>query len=137
MATDLPGGGNLQSGGLNATSVAVADVNGDGKTRFGCRDLPQQIAALVVATAASAAVSVLFRNGDGTFQAVVSYATGSQDANSVPVADVNGDGKPDIVVASACVSNPYYCEPGAGVLGVLLGNGDGTFQAARIQDSAA
>ena len=122
------------AGGLNATSVAVADVNGDGKPDLVVAICPNN-SGFSCGNGASAAVSVLFGNGDGTFQAVVSYATGSQDANSVAVADVNGDGKPDIVVASACVSNPYYCEPGAGVLSVLLGNGDGTFQAARIQDS--
>jgi len=81
----------------------VADVNGTA-TRFGGRDLPNNSA--LVWQRRKRCVSVLFGNGDGTFQAVVSYATGSQDANSVAVADVNGDGKPDIVVASACVSNP-------------------------------
>ncbi len=122
------------AGGLNATSVAVADVNGDGKPDLVVAICPNN-SGFSCGNGASAAVSVLFGNGDGTFQAVVSYATGSQDANSVAVADVNGDGKPDIVVASACVSNPYYCEPGAGVLSVLLGNGDGTFQAAMTYAS--
>jgi hypothetical protein len=43
-------------------------------------------------------VGVLLANGDGTFQAAVSYGSGG--ASSVAVADVNGDGKPDLLVAS-------------------------------------
>ncbi len=44
---------------------------------------------------------------------------------SVAVADVNGDGKPDLVV-----TNHTSGSNGNGTVGVLLGNGDGTFQTA-------
>ena len=73
-------------------SVAVADVNGDGKPD------------LVVANYGSNTVSVLLGNGNGTFQAQQTFATGTIPY-SVAVADVNGDGKPDLVVANYC-SNP-------------------------------
>ena len=43
---------------------------------------------------------MLLGNGDGSFQAARSYGTASYDASSVAVADVNGDGKPDLVVAN-------------------------------------
>ena len=46
-------------------SVAVADVNGDGKPD------------LVVANDSSDTVSVLLGNGDGTFQAQQTFATGT------------------------------------------------------------
>ena len=46
-------------------------------------------------------VGVLLGNGNGTFQTAVTYGSG---ANYFPfgvaVADVNGDGRPDIVAAN-------------------------------------
>ena len=62
------------------------------------------------------------------FLPLVIYSSGGPFAASVDVADVNGDGKPDLVVANDC---PIGCSPeGLGVVGVLLCNGDGTFQSA-------
>ena len=82
-------------------------MNGDGKPD------------LVVANRCySNTVSVLLGNGNGTFQAQQTFATGTSPC-SVAVGDVNGDGKPDLVVAND-VSN---------TVSVLLGNGNGTFQA--------
>ena len=68
--------------------MAVGDVNGDGKPD------------LVVANDGSNTVSVLLGNGNGTFQAQQTFATGTEP-NSVAVGDLTGDGKPDIVVANA------------------------------------
>ncbi len=50
-------------------------------------------------------VGVLLGNGDGTFQTAVTYDSGGYEAISVAVADVNGDGKPDLVVANRCADN--------------------------------
>jgi len=104
-------------GGFGATSVAVADVNGDGKPD------------LLVAT--GSAVGVLLGNGDGTFQTVTKYSSGGLTALSVAVADVNGDAKPDLVVANWCTDSSCT----ASSVGVLLGNGDGTFQTAVTYNS--
>jgi hypothetical protein len=55
------------------------------------------------------------------------YGSGGSIAQSVAVADVNGDGKPDLLVANCGIG----CGgSGKGTVGVLLGNGDGTFQTA-------
>jgi hypothetical protein len=89
--------------------VRVADVNGDGKPD------------LVEANFTASGVSIFLGNGNGTFQAPVNIAVGNY-ADTVEVADVNGDGKPDLVTAN-------FRYPNTGSLSVLLGNGNGTFQA--------
>jgi hypothetical protein len=114
------------SGGVLATWVAVADVNGDGKP-----DLLVTNLCVNTSSCANGTVSVLLGNGDGTFHAAVAYDSGGIAAESVAVADMNGDRKPDLVVSNCTNCSTY----GDGSVGVLLGNGDGTFQAAHAIDS--
>ena len=86
----------------------LGDVNGDGKPD------------IIVANQGSNSIGVLLGNGNGTFQPEQTFATGYAPL-SVTLGDVNGDGKPDIAVA--------YRGASSNKVGVLLGNGDGTFQA--------
>jgi hypothetical protein len=114
---------SYNSGGNGNSNVAVADVNGDGK--------PDIVSANYFGgggcTGSPGGVAVLLGNGDGTFQSPVAYSSGGSEAIAVAVADVNGDGKPDLLVANPCPAG--YCQGyGDGVVGMLLGNGDGTFQ---------
>jgi uncharacterized protein (DUF2141 family) len=104
--------------GYNPYSVAVADVNGDGKLDLIVANEEQN------KNNPEGSVSVLLGNGDGTFQAPVNYDSGGQSAFSVSLADVNGDGKLDLVVANGC--DKTNCSLGG--VGVLLGKGDGTFK---------
>ena len=94
--------------GYAPVSLALGDVNGDGKPD------------LAVANDYSGTVSVLLGNGDGTFQGQTqqTFATGGSP-ESVALADLTGDGKSDLVVANDADNN----------VSVLLGNGNGTFQA--------
>ncbi|HVI08979.1 MAG TPA: FG-GAP-like repeat-containing protein [Candidatus Binatia bacterium] len=113
------GDGTFQPGGSYATSVnpesiVAADFRNNGKID------------LAVACNGGIGVSVLLGNGDGTFQNAVSYATPS--AFWVAAADLNGDGKLDLAVANFNVGGAGH--PPASEASVLLGNGDGTFQAA-------
>jgi len=45
-------------------------------------------------------VGVLLGNGNGTFQAQITFAAG-HSPRSVVTADVHGDGKPDLIVANS------------------------------------
>jgi hypothetical protein len=110
------------SGAWDAYSVAVADVNGDGKP-----DILVANYCIAKVNCTNGLVGVLLGNGDGTFQAAVTYRSGGRHSVSLVVADVNDDGKPDVLVANQCFSQANCA--GGGV-GVLLGNGNGTFQTA-------
>src|SRR6516165_4581379 len=92
--------------GLNPQSVAIGDLNGDGK--------PDLVTANYNYN--SGTVSVLLGNGDGTFGPRTDYATGF-DPHSVAIGDLSGDGKPDLVVANT----------NSNTVSVLLGNGNGSF----------
>lgn len=110
----------------NSTWVSLADVNGDGKPDI---VVANWCAAFVVsACPEGASVSVLIGNGDGTLQPAVTYPTGGYYAFSVLTADVNGDGKLDLIVANGCLVGVSTVCPSSGSVGVLLGNGNGTFK---------
>jgi len=68
-------------------------------------------------------ISVLLGNGDGTFQPAESFVAGA-GPTALVVGDFNGDGRLDVAVADGGDGNVK--EQG---VSILLGNGDGTFQA--------
>jgi outer membrane protein assembly factor BamB len=103
FSTVVQGKGSF-SEGLDV--LAVADVDGDGK--------PDVIgASFYQAMQSPQNVSVSLGVGDGSFQAPELYAAGEYP-EAIAVADFNGDGHPDFVVA------------GDGAR-VFLNQGDGTF----------
>jgi hypothetical protein len=87
--------------------VAAGDFNADGKLD------------LAVTNGNDNTLTILLGNGDGTFTASATPATGTVPL-SVAAGDFNGDGKLDLAVANV----------GDTTVTILLGNGDGTFTAA-------
>jgi hypothetical protein len=77
--------------GGGSYSVAIGDLNGDGKPD------------LATANYVGSTVSVLLNRGDGTFQAKLDYRTGSYP-NAVAIGDLNGDGSPDLAIKNYLVS---------------------------------
>ena len=107
-----------KTSGYNPYSVAIADVNGDGTPDLIVANEQQS------KTDPAGSISVMLGKGNGTFHPAVNYSSGGESAYSIVVADVNGDGKLDLVVANGCLGSD--CSTGS--VGVLLGKGDGTFK---------
>ena len=97
------------AGGL---TTVTGDLNGDG------------YADLVVLNQDKATVTILFGNGDGTFRPGLTVSPPTTDGSALyaAIGDVNGDGKPDLLLGPD--GTPYHI----GDTFEYLGNGDGTFQ---------
>ena len=91
--------------------LVAADLNGDGS--------PDLVAASEGLDDHGNVIDVYLNRGDGTFRHRT--AIGGDGPSRLAVADLNGDGRPDLVLA-----NNSYGDQGTTV-GVLLGAGDGTF----------
>jgi hypothetical protein len=105
--TVLPGpaGGTYFRG---PSTLAIADLDGDGKND------------VVIATT-DAHAGVYMNRGDGTLAPETEYAVGKDGVSgartTVAVGDLNGDGRPDLAIATNV----------GPTLGVLLNTGGGTF----------
>ena len=128
----LPGFGDssfnnpiLTAVGPNPVGLVAGDFNGDGKLDLAVAN------GGTFSTAGTnlGSVSVLLGKGDGTFQAAVNYPA-YKYPTFITAADVNGDGKLDLLVTSRGPN-------GVDEVAVLLGTGNGAFQAATLVPTAA
>ena len=108
--------------GTSPSAIVVGDFNGDGKPD------------LAVLNSESRSVSILLGNGQGGFQPARNFDVGGDNPTSVSVADFNGDGKLDLAIAipgDIPASPTTFSSCTQSSVNLMLGNGDGTFQAAR------
>lgn len=99
----------------NPAAMVSADFNGDG------------LNDLVVANVGNANLGVYLAKAGGTFHPRQEYSKGSSNhVAGLAAADLNGDNKLDLLLALQ-----------GSELGILLGNGDGTFRAATRYPGAA
>src|SRR5215210_7152070 len=143
---DFNGDGSLDLAGAGGASAAVRLNNGAGT--FGARadyavgGPGQDLAAgdfngdgrldlVVTINDPQIGLSLLTGNGDGTFDAPVTFPnTSGFDSPAVAAVDLNNDGKLDVVIAHeiACYTAPCVASE---VISVMIGNGDGTFRPSR------
>ena len=100
------------AGGKSVDQLSVADINGDGRPDILGTDYFHN------------EIIVLLNNGDGTF-ALLNSPPVSFPPTEVRAADMNGDGKVDLIA-----SQTYG-------ISILIGNGNGTFQAEQKVTFAA
>jgi Bacterial Ig-like domain (group 3)/FG-GAP-like repeat len=117
----------LPSGGFYAESLAVADFNHDGNLDVA---LVNQCAdSGCVAGAGS--VSIFLGKGNGTFTLLNTISLTSGNPSSMVVGDFNNDGVVDLAIG---FMTPLF-EPG--IVNILLGNGDGSFQSPTVSEGGA
>jgi hypothetical protein len=120
--------------GATPVSVAVGDFNGDGKPDI----------AVAAEDTVNDYVKIFVGNGDSTFKPPTSIITDSagrfalmqETLSTLAVGDFNGDGKLDLGVVNNKdgIGPPRGLVPRfpQGTLSILMGNGDGSFQAPTV-----
>jgi len=117
--------------------LSMADVNGDSIADLIVLNNNSDGNSCFTANPPQGTVSILLGNSDGTFKPAITYDSGGFCPVAVTAGDLNGDGHPDVIVLNCdpiAQANCPWAQPSN--VGVLLGNGDGTFSAAVTYNSA-
>jgi hypothetical protein len=106
-------GGIIPASGGGVVSAQIADLNGDGRPDLVLQDVE-------AAGLDGIGLSVFLNRGDGTFGSRRDYRTAG-DLESLAIADVNGDGRPDLAIADSNLDS----------VSLFLNKGHGRFQVRR------
>ncbi len=114
-------------------STTLVDLNGDGKA-----DIVQvqngQVNPQSCETA-PATLTIYLGNGKGGFGSPTTYYAQPDDFTSSTVTDLNGDGKPDVVLTTT--SQNYGDCGGTPAFYIFLNKGDGTFASPQVVNAAS
>src|SRR5207302_322553 len=102
----------VYTAGATPKALALGDFNGDGHP---------DIAVMNTPSSGNGTINILLNNGDGTFSAFATTANSGLTPSAVAAADLNGDGKADLVVTN---KNGF-----SSTISILISNGDGSFKA--------
>jgi hypothetical protein len=122
-----PGAGPMSTGPLSA---ALADVNADGKL-----DILTTSYSWNAAGTQTSYVAVLLGNGDGTFHSpIYQYLDPGSGATALTAADFDGDGRPDVALASVDWTGVVWPQQPNFQVDVLRNAGDWTIPATLAID---